>query len=100
MLGVGPPPAERAVIADDHPVVRSVVQAALEADGWEVCAAVGDATAAVAAVYEHRPSVCLLDLHMPGGGLTAARVIAAEAPSTQVVILTVADDDEALFDAV
>ena len=88
------------VIADDHPVVRTALRTALEGSGVVVCAAVGDAPAAVAATRAERPDVCVLDLHMPGNGLVAARRIAAEVPETAVVMLTVADDDETLFESV
>ena len=88
------------VIADDHAVVRAALQTALETSGVSVCAAVGDGPAAIDAVRSERPDVCLLDLHMPGNGLVAARRIAAEMPDTAVVMLTVADDDETLFESV
>jgi DNA-binding NarL/FixJ family response regulator len=88
------------VVADDQAVVRLAVRTALEADGIEVVAEAADAAAAVEATVRHEPDVCLLDLHMPGNGLWAARRIASSVPSTAVVMLTVADSDADLFDAV
>lgn len=87
------------VVADDQSVARAAVRSALEADGIEVVADAADAAGAVDAVARTRPDVCLLDVHMPGNGLWAARRILAESPDTLVVMLTVADADEDLFDA-
>jgi DNA-binding NarL/FixJ family response regulator len=87
-------------VADDHAVVRLAVRTALEADGIEVVAEASDAAGAVEAALRLEPDVCLLDLHMPGNGLWAARRIASKAPATAVVMLTVADGDDDLLDAV
>jgi DNA-binding NarL/FixJ family response regulator len=89
----------RVVIADDHPPTRAGVRQALEADGCQVVADVADGPKAVAATLEHRPDVCLLDIHMPGGGVRAALEITAQLPGTAVVMLTASRDDDDLFDA-
>jgi two-component system nitrate/nitrite response regulator NarL len=91
--------ALRVVIADDHPPTRAGVRQALELDGFEVVADVGDAPKAVAAAHEQRPDVCVLDIHMPGGGIAAAREITGRHPGTAVVMLTASRDDEDLFEA-
>lgn len=87
------------VIADDHPPQRLGVKAALEAGGFEVLAEAGDAGGAFEAAVEHRPDVALLDIHMPGNGLSAAAKIAEHLPDTAVVMLTVSRNDEDLFQA-
>ena len=92
-------PSLRVLIADDHPPTRAGVRQALELDGFEVVADVGDAPKAVAAAQLHRPDVCVLDIHMPGSGLDAAREITGRVPSTSVVMLTASRDDEDLFEA-
>ena len=89
----------RVVIADDHAPTRAGVRQALEADGCEVVAEVSDAPKAVAAALEHRPDVCVLDIHMPGGGIAAAQQITTRVPGTAVVMLTASRDDEDLFEA-
>ncbi len=89
----------RVVVADDHAPTRAGVRQALEADGWQVVAEVADAPKAVAAALEHRPDVCLLDIHMPGGGIRAAQQISARSAGTAVVMLTASRDDEDLFEA-
>jgi two-component system nitrate/nitrite response regulator NarL len=89
----------RVVIADDHAPTRAGVKQALELDGCVVLAAVPDATKAVAAALEHKPDVCVLDIHMPGGGIRAASEISKALPDTAIVMLTASRDDEDLFDA-
>jgi two-component system, NarL family, nitrate/nitrite response regulator NarL len=89
------PQAVTALVADDHPVLRSSMRAELEESGFCVCAEAGDAESAVEAALRFRPALCVLDVHMPGGGIEAARAIVAALPETRVAMLTVsrADDD-------
>jgi DNA-binding NarL/FixJ family response regulator len=89
----------RVVIADDHAPTRAGVKMALEGDGCVVVAAVADASKAVAAALAERPDVCLLDIHMPGGGIRAASQVTEALPDTAVVMLTASRDDDDLFDA-
>ncbi|MPZ73412.1 MAG: response regulator [Nitriliruptorales bacterium] len=89
----------RITLADDHPPTRAGVRRALELAGWEVVSEGGDARSAIDAALEHRPDVVLLDIHMPGGGIPAAEVIANALPETSVVMLTVSRNDADLFNA-
>jgi DNA-binding NarL/FixJ family response regulator len=90
----------RVLVADDHPPTRLGVRLSLEDAGMEVVADVATADAAVAAVVEQQPDIALLDIHMPGGGISAAREIATTAPDTAIVMLTVSRDDADLFQAI
>ena len=87
------------LVADDHAPTRAGVRLALEAGGFAICAAVGDAEAAVDEAVHLRPDVCLLDVHMPGNGIAAADEISRRVPEAAVVMLTVSQEDEDLFDA-
>jgi DNA-binding NarL/FixJ family response regulator len=89
----------RVVLADDHAHVRSQVREALEAGGCVVLADGATADDAVLLAREHRPDVALLDIHMPGNGIHAARRITREVPGTVVVMLTQSEEDEDLFDS-
>jgi DNA-binding NarL/FixJ family response regulator len=89
----------RVVIADDHVPTRAGVRMALERHGFVVCAEESSGPAAVAATLREQPDVCLLDVHMPGSGITAAAEISERLPATAVVMLTVSRDDADLFDA-
>jgi two-component system response regulator NreC len=82
------------VIADDHSVVRRGLRQVLEADsGLQVVAEAEDVESARRYVRGHKPDVLVLDLNMPGGStLDAIPEIRAEAPETQIVILTMQDE--------
>ncbi len=87
------------VLADDHLPSRAGVCGALKANGMTICADVGTAEDAVAAVLRHRPDACLLEVTLPGGGIAAAEEIALRAPGVAVIMLTVVTDDASLFAA-
>jgi DNA-binding NarL/FixJ family response regulator len=91
--------ALRVLVADDHPLWRRSIRRAIEGDGFTVCGEAGDAGSAVAKALELAPDVCLLDVNMPGSGITAVRRIAEELPETAVVMLTVSSEDTDLFAA-
>ena len=97
-----PPPVTaplRLVVADDHPVFRTGLQAILdESADFEVVAAVSDGEAAIAAVAAWQPDVVLMDLRMPGvGGVEATARICRAQPHPAVLALTMSDDDDSVF---
>jgi two-component system nitrate/nitrite response regulator NarL len=90
----------RVVVADDHPMFRAGVVAALgSADDIVVLDQAADADGALRLAREHLPDVVLLDITMPGGGLNAARDITVACPATRVVMLTVSEDEDDLLAA-
>jgi CheY-like chemotaxis protein len=78
------------VIADDEPSMRLLVHATIESDDYTVVEAV-DGTQAWAMTQQHKPSLVLLDVQMPGmSGLEVLHLIKAD-PSlaaTRVILLT------------
>jgi DNA-binding NarL/FixJ family response regulator len=91
--------APRVLIADDHAPTRAGVRMALERDGIEVCAEVTNASDAIEAAQRERPDLCLLDVHMPGGGPSAASKITSSLPNTLVLMLTVSRDHDDLLES-
>jgi DNA-binding NarL/FixJ family response regulator len=89
----------KVLIADDHPPTRAGVRMALVGQEFVVRDEVATGPAAVEAALRSRPDICLLDIHMPGNGIAAARQISSELPDTRIVMLTVSEDDQDLFDA-
>lgn len=89
----------KVVLADDHARVRAQVRAALEAGGCVVAAEGASAEEAVELALAHRPDVVLLDIHMPGNGITAAQQISRQLPDAAIVMLTQSADDDDLFDS-
>lgn len=92
----------RVLIADDHPLFRYGLQAALStAEDIQLVGEAADGAAAVTAAVELAADVVLMDLHMPGtSGIDATRALAARAPQIGVLVLTMLDNDESLFSAV
>ncbi|HUH80847.1 MAG TPA: response regulator transcription factor [Solirubrobacteraceae bacterium] len=80
------------VTADDHPATRLGVRMALTRGGFRVVAEAADCEGAVAAVVGELPDVCLLDVHMPGGGIEAAHRIRESGVRTAVVMLSASED--------
>lgn len=99
------PPARsapiRVVIADDHPMFRYGLRAALATgDEVEVVGEAADGRELLAEVNRTRPDVVLTDLAMPGmDGAAAAAQILARHPGVAVLVLTMHEDNEALFSA-
>lgn len=91
----------RILIADDHPLFRYGLRTLLQAEpALEV---VGEATTgqeAIDHVATLQPDVILMDLNMPGlNGIEATRRILAIAPQTNILVLTMFDDDDSVFAA-
>lgn len=89
----------RVLVADDHAPTRAGVRIALERDGIDVCAEAADAREAVRAALRERPDACVLDVSMPGGGISAASTIISRLPDTVVLMLTAARDDDDLLES-
>lgn len=82
------------VLADDHEMVRSGLRMLLHADErFEVLEEAGDVDAALDAVFAEHPRVLVLDLNMGGeSSLDAIPRLRSEAPSTEIVVLTMQED--------
>jgi two-component system response regulator NreC len=97
-----PPPAGRSVstapitivLADDHRVVRSGLRLLLESDGrFSVIDEAGDVPGVLESVRAYRPQVLVLDLNMGGASsLDAIPQLRADAPETQIVVLTMQEN--------
>ncbi|HJQ49915.1 MAG TPA: response regulator transcription factor [Gaiellaceae bacterium] len=76
------------LLADDDKAHRRSVREALEADGFVVVAEAGDADTAISATTRLRPDILLLEIELPGDGLTAVGRIAKASPKTLIVVLS------------
>jgi DNA-binding NarL/FixJ family response regulator len=91
----------RVVIADDHPLFRSGLRAALEAIGKvEVVGEAENAEGTVALCQQVKPDVVLMDLMMgTTSGIDATRDVTDRLPNIAVLVLTMLEDDYSVFAA-
>jgi DNA-binding NarL/FixJ family response regulator len=99
--GRGPEPI-RVLIADDHALFRRGLEMVLEEeDDIDLVGQASDGTEAVAVAGEALPDVVLLDIRMPKiTGIEACRATKEVAPSAKIVMLTISDEEEDLFEAI
>lgn len=91
----------RVLLADDHALFRAGIASLLRAWGMEVVGEAANGFEALEETRRLRPDLILMDISMPDcTGLEATRLIKAERPETRIVIVTVSDDQEDLFEAV
>jgi DNA-binding NarL/FixJ family response regulator len=91
----------RILIADDHALFRDGVASLLDAWGHTVVGQAGNGSEAVTLVDVLRPDLVLMDVRMPGmTGLEATRRIGEAHPDVAIVMLTVSEHEDDLFQAI
>ena len=92
----------RTLIADDHELFRRGLRMVLDdEDDIEVLDEAGDGNAAIELAREHAPDVVVMDVRMPGrSGIDAARAIKEELPGTKILVLTISDEEDDLYEAI
>lgn len=91
----------RVLLVDDHALIRAGLVALLDgADDLTVVGEAADGEQAVELALNTTPDVVLMDLSMPVmDGVTATRMLLAELPDTQVLVLTSFSDRDRVRDA-
>src|SRR5581483_1335176 len=89
------------LIADDSAAFRQGLRALLEsADDMQVVGEAADGIAVVRAAQTLQPDVILMDLQMPQlNGIEATRQIIHSSPHISILMLTMFEDDDSVFDA-
>lgn len=83
------------VVVDDHPLFREGVAHTLQAEpDMEVVGQGASAEEALRLAQDLLPDIVLLDIAMPGGGISAVRSIATACPVVKIVMLTVSEEEE------
>lgn len=91
----------RVLVVDDHTLFRQGIVGLLNSQpDIEVVGQAGDAQGAIDAAVRLTPDILLMDIAMPGiSGLDAAREIKNRCPSVQILILTIHDREDYLYQA-
>ena len=92
----------RVLIIDDHPLFRQGIRWSLEEVGdMEVVGEAENGQEAIKLAERLMPDVVLVDINLPGlNGLEVARVIKRREPRIAMIVLSVYEDDEQLFQAI
>lgn len=92
----------RVLLADDHSLFREGLATILNSQrDFTVVGEAGDGLEVIVKAQELEPDLILMDIGMPGcDGLEATQQIKAELPQVTIVVLTVQDENEKLFDAI
>ncbi|MGE5549420.1 MAG: histidine kinase N-terminal 7TM domain-containing protein, partial [Bacteroidota bacterium] len=91
----------RVLLVDDHTLFLDGLASLLVANEIEVAGTARDGLEALQKARELKPDIIVMDIQMPRcDGLTATRAIKAEMPRVKIVMLTMAEQDEMLFEAI
>ncbi len=88
-------------IVEDNEQLRGTLARVIgRADGFRCVSQYGDAEAALEGLPNNRPDVVLMDINLPGmNGVECVRRLKQQLPGIQVVMLTVYEDTENIFNA-
>jgi len=92
----------RVLLVDDHALFRRGLLLVLESeDGIEVVGEAEDGEEAIRKAEELAPDVVLMDVRMPRvSGIEATRRLAESLPTTRIIVLTVSDEEDDLYEAI
>jgi DNA-binding NarL/FixJ family response regulator len=91
----------RVLLVDDHSLFLEGLRNLLVSEGVQVVGLAKDGLEALVQARSQRPDVILMDIRMPRcDGVCATRLIKAELPECKVIILTMSEDEQDLFEAI
>lgn len=92
----------RVLLVDDQPLFRRAIATLIaEQDDFAVVGEAANGQEAIERARELAPDVVVMDVEMPVmNGVEAVRLLRDELPQVKVVMLTVSEDEDYLFDAV
>jgi DNA-binding NarL/FixJ family response regulator len=91
----------RVVVVEDRRELREGLSALIDGtEGYRCVRSYGSMEEALAGIARDTPDVVLLDIGLPGmSGIDGARVLKQRLPSARILMLTVYEDDERIFEA-
>lgn len=91
----------RILLVDDHNLFLEGLTNLLTSEGIQVVGSAHDGFEALKQARRLKPDVILMDIHMPNcDGVSATRLIKAEMAEIKIVMLTMSEDENDLFEAV
>lgn len=92
----------KVALCEDNKIFReSLVQFIDDTPGYTVTSSLASAENILETISLHKPDVILMDIDMPGiNGILATALVKAHVPEINVLMLTVYEDDEKIFDAI
>jgi DNA-binding NarL/FixJ family response regulator len=93
-------PIKVAIVEDDEEVRENLATLISETKGFECAGTFASGEAALDSMPRRTPDVVLMDVNLPGmSGVECVRLLKARLPNLQVVMLTVYDDSDRIFQA-
>src|ERR1700682_4507391 len=91
----------RVGIVEDHEQLREGLRLLIDhTPGFSCTVACGSFEEALPQLADEMPDVALVDIGLPGiSGIEGVRILKQRHPAIQVIILTIYDDDERIFQA-
>lgn len=91
----------KVMLVDDHPLFMEGLQYVLKTHGIEVIGTAKNGREAYEKSKILKPDIIMMDIKMPEyNGLDALRLIKVDMPNIKIIMLTISEDDEDLFEAV
>jgi DNA-binding NarL/FixJ family response regulator len=98
-----PPEGEITVlVVEDRPRIRETIRSIIDGtEGLRCAGTVGSCEAAIEALRDGVPDVILMDIGLPGmSGIEGVKIIKGGHPQVDVLMHTVYDDDEKIFQSI
>jgi|SRR5215472_3424194 len=93
-------PITVSIVEDNEQLRGTLARVIGRAEGFKCLSQYGDAESALEGVTKERPEVVLMDINLPGmNGVECVRKLKPLVPQTQIVMLTVYEDTDNIFNA-
>jgi DNA-binding NarL/FixJ family response regulator len=93
-------PRSIAIVEDDSELRRTLADLISTADRWTVCHSFPNAEVALPVLLENPPDLVLMDIQLPGiSGIQCVAKLREKHPDIKVLMLTVYDNSERVFEA-
>jgi DNA-binding NarL/FixJ family response regulator len=95
-----PDPHTVAVVEDDTALRETLCEVLSEADGWQLAGSYASAEEAIPGIEKSPPRIVLMDIQLPGmSGIECVRKLKARTPDLLVLMVTVYDNSDRVFEA-